>query len=119
MDMNWKDCSPNPSIPGYDGPTLNCIFLLIQTIISWALTFAGVVAVILIIFSGIKFITSGGDPKQVEGAKKTLTYAIAGLVLVLLSFTIINLIAYATGVSCISLMGFDTCTGGRARGGSF
>ena len=82
--------------------TLDCIFPLIQKIIGWALTFAGVLALILIIYSGIRFITSGGEQKSAESAKKILTYAIAGLVLVLLSFAIMNLISYITGVACIN-----------------
>lgn len=106
--MDWSACSVT-NASGVVVPTLNCAFLLIQTIISWALTFAGVVAVVLIIYSGIKLITSGGDPKQVEDAKKILTYAILGLILILLSFTIIKLIAYATGVNCIRFLGFDVC----------
>ncbi len=105
--MDWNRCSVNT--PAGKIPTLECAFLLIQTIISWLLTFAGVVALVLIIYSGIKLISSGGDPKQIEGAKKILTYAIIGLFVVLLSFAIINLIAYATGVSCIKLMGFNAC----------
>lgn len=93
----------------YEVWTLDCIFPLMQSLINWALAFAGVVALFLIIYSGIKFIVSGDDQKNVEASKKTLTYAIAGLVLILLSFLIINIIAYATGVSCIKLMGFKAC----------
>jgi hypothetical protein len=80
-----------------------------QRLINWALIFAGTVALILIIYSGIRFITSNGDPKSVDASKKVLTYAIVGLVLVFSSFFIINLIAYATGVDCINLLGFEVC----------
>ncbi len=65
--------------------TLDCILVLFQNIILWALIFAGTVALLMIIVSGIKLITSGGDPKSVEGAIKTLTFAVVGLVLILLS----------------------------------
>lgn len=116
--MDWSKCNAT-DIPGYTGPTLGCAFYLIQTIIGWLLTFAGVVALVLIIYSGIKLITSGGDPKQLEGVKKTLTYAIIGLFIVLLSFAIISLISYATGVNCIRLMGFDSCLGRGGGGGNF
>ncbi len=89
--------------------TLDCIFPILKNVVDWALIFSGIVAVFLIIFSGIKFITSGGNPKNVDSAKKTLTYAILGLLLILLSFFIINIISYATGVSCIKIMGFNAC----------
>ncbi len=76
--------------------TLNCLPAIIQTALNWLLAFAGVVALFFILLSGFKFITSGGDAKQADSARKTLTYAILGLVLILLSFAIVNLIANIT-----------------------
>lgn len=91
-------------------PTLHCIPVLIQNVLFWLLALAGIAAVILIVFAGLKFILSGGDSKQVEGARKTMTYAVAGLVLILLSYGIISFIAYITGVSCIKgPFNFDNC----------
>lgn len=89
--------------------TLGCIPYILKNLISAALAFSGAVAVILIIVSGIKFITSRGDAKQVEGARKTMTYAILGLILIFFSFLILNLIAYITGAQCITMFGFSTC----------
>lgn len=103
----------NNLIPGCVTPegvaTLQCLPAVFQNIITAALVFVGIVAVFLIIFSGIKFITSSGDAKQVEGARKTLTYAIVGVLVVLLSFFIINFIADFTGVHCIQVFGFGSC----------
>lgn len=81
--------------------TLDCIFPLITNIIYWLILFSGTVALVMIIVSGIRFITSGGDAKTVETTKKALTYAILGLLLVFLSFFILNTIAYITNVACI------------------
>lgn len=89
--------------------TLQCIPALFQNVVPAAIFFAGAVAIIFIIISGIKFITSNGDPKQIEGARHTLTYAIAGLVLILFSFLIISLIAFITGAECIKFFGFNNC----------
>lgn len=93
----------------YDIVTLQCIPPLLGSLIGLALAFATTVAVIIIIISGIKFMTSGGDPKQAEGAQKTLTLAIVGLVLIILSFLILNVISYITNVDCIKTFGFDNC----------
>jgi len=71
---------------------------LFERIVSFALGFAGIVLFLLLIVGGFKYITSGGDPKAVEGAKKTLTYAIGGLVVILLSYLILVLITNITGV---------------------
>lgn len=79
-----------------------CFFPLLVTLIFWLISFAGTVAVVFIIISGIRFITSGGDAKQLDQARKTLAYAILGLILIFLAFFIINFIATTTGVVCIS-----------------
>ena len=89
--------------------TLKCIPAVFQNLVTAALLFAGVVALFFIIFGGIKLILSQGDPKQVEGAKHTLTYAILGLVLILLSFLILNFISYVTRIPCILKFGFENC----------
>lgn len=62
------------------------------------LGFAGITLFILLVIGGFKYITSGGDPKAVEGAKKTLTYAIGGFIILLLSYLVLVLIKVITGV---------------------
>lgn len=52
----------------------------------------GVVAVIMIIIAGFKYITSGGDSGNVTSAKNTILYAIIGLVVVALSQFIVKFI---------------------------
>lgn len=89
--------------------TLGCISAVFQNVINGVLLFSGVVALFFIILGGIKLMLSQGDPKQIEGAHHTLTYALLGLILILLSFTIINLISYVTSVDCIKLFGFSNC----------
>jgi glucose uptake protein GlcU len=71
---------------------------LFGRVVGFALGFAGIVLFLLLIVGGFKYITSGGDPKAVEGAKKTLTYAIGGLIVILLSYLILVLISNITGV---------------------
>lgn len=107
--MDWKACLIDPE--GAKIATLDCIGPLLQNIIGALLNLAGVVALFFIILSGYKYMTSGGDPKQLEGARHTLTYAIIGLVVVLLSAFIINSIADLTGVPCIKMFGFTNCSG--------
>ena len=59
---------------------------------------AGIVLFIYLIMGGFKYILSGGDPKAAEGAQKTITYAIGGLVLILLFYLMLVLIGTITGV---------------------
>lgn len=92
--MDWSHCSQNGIA------TLDCIGPLIQTAIQLALSLVGTVSLLMIIYAGIKYITSGGG-KQVDEAKNILTYAIIGLVVVLVSVFIIYLVGGITGVTCI------------------
>lgn len=89
--------------------TLGCLPIIVGNVIFWLLVFAGIVAIVLIIISGFKFVTSGGEPKRAEGARKTLTWAIIGLIVVLLSFAIVAIIAQFAGVACIRRFGFVQC----------
>jgi len=89
--------------------TLQCIPFLIKNLINYGFILGGTVALIFIILSGIRLTQSSGDAKQAEEARNTLKFAIIGLVIVLLSAAIVNLIATITNVHCITLLGFDTC----------
>jgi hypothetical protein len=83
--------------------TLRCLPIVFQNVVSAFLMFTGAVALLLIIYSGIRLVTSGGDPKQVEGARKIMNYAIIGAIIVLMSFAIIAFIGYITNSSnCIN-----------------
>lgn len=53
---------------------------------------AGIVAVIMIIISGIKYISSGGDSSKIASAKNALIYAIVGIIIVALSQVIVRFV---------------------------
>lgn len=52
----------------------------------------GVIAVVMIIIGGLKYITSGGDSGNITGAKNTILYAIVGLVVVALAQFIVHFV---------------------------
>lgn len=55
----------------------------------------GIIAVIMLIIGGIKYVISGGDAKKVTDAKNTVLYAIIGLVIAFLAFAIVNFVISA------------------------
>ncbi len=55
----------------------------------------GIIAVIMLIIGGIKYVISGGDSKKVTDAKNTVLYAIIGLVISFLAFAIVNFVISA------------------------
>ena len=62
----------------------------ITTIVNTLLLAVGFFAVIMIIFSGFQIITSAGNSTGVQKGKKTLIYALVGLVVSLSAYLIIN-----------------------------
>ncbi len=52
----------------------------------------GVIAVIMIIVGGLKYITSGGDSGNITGAKNTIIFALVGLVVVALAQVIVHFV---------------------------
>lgn len=73
---------------------------IVNIIVRNAFMLAGVIAFILLIFGGIGIIVGAGsgDTKKLEQGKKTLTGALAGLLIVVTSVWIIQIIERVTGV---------------------
>ncbi len=80
------------TIKGFEG--------LFENIVTVVLALAGIAFFIAFVVGGFKFMT-GSDPKSLDSAKNTLTYAIAGLVIVAISYLILVVIANFTGVQGI------------------
>ncbi len=64
----------------------------IQKVLNFILSFLGLIAIIAIIYAGYMYITAGGDDGQTEKAKKTIIYAIIGLIVVVISYALVNTI---------------------------
>lgn len=111
LTIPWDKCLSTNSV-STGVPTLGCVWIAIQNVINALTALAGVVALFLIVYSGIKFITSGGDKEKLESAKKTLTFAIIGLVFIMFSFVILKIISDLTGISYTTLI---TPPGGMPR----
>lgn len=52
----------------------------------------GILAVIMLIWGGIRYILSGGDSGAVSSAKKTILYAVVGLIVAILAYAIVNFV---------------------------
>lgn len=65
---------------------------VIRKIINLFSLIVGAVSVIMIIYGGFKYITSGGNDGNVSGAKNTILYAVIGLIIVALAQVIVRFI---------------------------
>lgn len=93
--------SPEDNIPVVSEATggEGSIRRLVLRIINFFLGFLGILAVIMVIYGGVTYVTAGGAEDSVGNAKKIILYSLIGIVIILLSFAIVNTILGAgTGV---------------------
>lgn len=105
------EITPPPGIPGSE--------LSLEQLLSFGVNALFALGVILALFflmwGGISWITSGGDKDKLEKSRKTIVYAIVGLVVIVLSFTIIYLLGVVLGVDF--LKGITGSSGGSGSNG--
>ena len=63
---------------------------LVERIGSFSLMLLGFLAVVGIVIAGMKYISSGGDEKKAETAKKALLFTVYGIIITVVSVTLIN-----------------------------
>ena len=80
------------SIPDIGKTGTEKVNAIIKTVIDIFSLVVGVVAVIMVIIGGLKYITSSGDSGNITGAKNTILYAIIGLVVVALAQFIVQFV---------------------------
>ncbi len=64
----------------------------IHTVLQIVFALASAVALIIIVLSGLQFILSSGDPQKTSKARNTIIYALIGLVVCILSFSIVTFV---------------------------
>jgi hypothetical protein len=73
-----------------DVPHEGSLRTLALKIVNYFLTFLGIVAVMMIIFGGVTYVTAAGKQESIDNAKKIILYALLGIIIILLSFAIVN-----------------------------
>ena len=84
----------NKSIAGEGG--------LISILINFLLWAVGILSVIMIIFSGFRYITSAGDAAKTKSAQTALTYSIVGLIVAVLAWVIVKMILRQFGIEVMT-----------------
>lgn len=77
---------------GCNGSSGNSVMNLVSTaveVLSWII---GVVAVIMVIVGGFKFVVSAGDANGVKSARSTIIYALVGLVVAALAQILVRFV---------------------------
>ena len=88
---NADDCNESSTVND------NSIGRIASGIVNIFSLVVGAIAIIMIIYGGFRYITSGGDSGRVGNAKNTLIYAIVGLIIVALAQVIVHVILNRIG----------------------
>ena len=65
---------------------------IVQNIINIVIAILGIVAVLFVVIGAVGYTTSQGDPTKTKKARDTIVYAILGVVLAGLAYTIVNFV---------------------------
>ncbi len=89
----------NTGNSGYQGIdlTIQSVFGIITGLACWFTRFALILTVVYIVIYGIKFMMAQGNPTKYEEAKKSFTWGLVGVLVILATYTIIATIANALG----------------------
>ena len=63
-----------------------------KNVVNILLFIIGAVSVIMLIYGGIRYTTSGGNANSVTAAKNTIMYSIVGLVIAILAFAVVQFV---------------------------
>jgi len=89
-----------------EGPVKGDMTQIISNIIKFILGLVGVLALIFFIYGGITWITSAGNAEQVKKGKSTLIWAVMGLMICFLAYSLVTfVITKSTGLGTITTTG--------------
>jgi uncharacterized membrane protein len=94
---------------GGSGDLNTSIAILAHNVVNIFSIIVGIMAVLMIMYGGLRYIISGGDSRRVGLAKNTLIYAIVGLVIVALAQLIVHYVlstANSVSTNSVGLMTF-------------
>ena len=71
--------------------------VLFAKIINFALSFVGVIAVIMLIYAGFQYIIAMGNSEKTDSSRDIIIYSIIGIIIIISAYTITNTVLNLTG----------------------
>ncbi len=100
-DLNWDTGKTNVQSGGggliTTDPGTNSVGSLVTKGLNILMYAVAVISVVMIIFGGIRYATSGGNAEKVKSAKNTILYAVVGLAVALLALVIVKFVETTAG----------------------
>lgn len=94
VESAFAQCGPAVGIPcnPLDG-TVSSIPDAIVIVIRYLLKIIGVITLLFIVLSGIKYVTSSGNEEKIKSAKDALYSSVLGLAIALMAYSILDIVA--------------------------
>ena len=70
----------------------------IMSIVNVLLGFLGIIAIVIVLYGGFVWMTSGGSPEKIKSARMTLVWAVLGMAVIFLSYAAVDFVLKAFGV---------------------
>lgn len=93
--------------PNDDVATLQGIFCILKNVLQPIPSLIVLAALFMIIFSGVRIILAGSDPKALDAAWKTFAWAIIGIILLAGAWFILIAIQRFTGANVTEMPSFN------------
>ena len=95
----YADCDPKlgPCPAG-----LSEIETVFTNVISVVVGLGFITLLVMLVMAGIQYLTSGGEPKAVQAAHQTVTWAFLGIVFMAIAWLVLQLIKVFTGIDVTS-----------------
>ncbi|MEX2053954.1 MAG: pilin [Candidatus Colwellbacteria bacterium] len=130
FDCRLKELvTPPPGIGGTETPTSVSLGLAhaVYNLYNWALGIGSLLALAIIIYGGVLYSASAGNPSRIEEAKKWITSALFGLALLFSTVIILNVVNprlttledIQTTINPDTNVGFNIIGGGGSGEGAF
>lgn len=92
----------SPFNPARTGGAANGLELFISVILGFLTTIGSIMFLIYVVLGALNWITSGGDKGKVEAARSQITSAIVGLIIVVVSQTIVAIAGGVLGLNILN-----------------
>lgn len=81
---------------------------LVNKLLAYAILLAGLLSVVFMFVGGISFILSGGKEEKVHKAVHTIRYALLGLIVSILSVTIVTIVGKVFNLRLVDYLSFQS-----------
>jgi len=98
FEFPWKTMMPKELEEKFPKGIKTTLGDIISAILPYVFTGAGIALFIYLLLGGFQFLTSGGDPKAVEGAKSKITNALIGFAIIFIAFLLIKVLESVLGI---------------------